>query len=525
MALSICSLSIFAQTEKEIKAPISHVTVFPDRAQLTHETQVTLASGQTLLKLVGLSPYIDIQSISVKGTGNFTIISVSKQNDYLLSLEDQPEMKELRRQQKEIREKVENEKAAISVIEEKESFLEANRAILANNGSFSMEQFKSVMEMYMTNIQQVKTDIVKKTRQLKIYEEQQAAIDKQIEAQTGKKLPSGCINVLLSAERNVTGKLDFSYVVSRAGWFPSYDIRVEDITKPVVINYKANVFQSTGVAWDNVKISFSNATPWVSGNLPSLSPWFIDYFAPMKVSRSMPYMMAKSTMAANAAVEEEAVMMDMEAGSVAVEKSVGETTVNFDVSIPYSIASDGKTQIIELQKNTSKATYRYATVPKLSSIAYLTGDITDWSDYNFQNGDATLYFENSYVGTSTIRADQSSDTLTLSLGPDNSIVVSREKQKEYSTKKTIGANQTDTYSYVIMVRNNKSNDISIRVYDQIPLSTDSGISVEPTELSKGKLDATTGEVTWDLTMKPQETKKLILTYSVKYPKEKTIIFE
>ena len=79
-----------ADTEKNIKAEIKHVTVYPDRAQLTHETPVEIAAGKTILKLSGLSPYIDARSIQVKGFGNFTILSVNHQNNYLQNLEDLP---------------------------------------------------------------------------------------------------------------------------------------------------------------------------------------------------------------------------------------------------------------------------------------------------------------------------------------------------------------------------------------------------------------------------------------------------
>ncbi len=94
----LVNLSIFAQAEKEIKAEIKHVTVFPDRAQIGHETTVALAPGKTILKLSGLSPYIDIQSIQVKGVGDFTILSVNHSNNYLQNLEDSPEVKTIRNQ-------------------------------------------------------------------------------------------------------------------------------------------------------------------------------------------------------------------------------------------------------------------------------------------------------------------------------------------------------------------------------------------------------------------------------------------
>lgn len=110
--LFLVILKLNAQTEKEIKAEIKHVTVFPDRAQIDHETSVSLTPGKTILKLTGLSPYIDPQSIQVKGFGEFTILSVNQQNNYLQNLEDSPDVKSIRTQFEELKIKVEDEKAA-----------------------------------------------------------------------------------------------------------------------------------------------------------------------------------------------------------------------------------------------------------------------------------------------------------------------------------------------------------------------------------------------------------------------------
>ena len=120
-----------------------------------------------------------------------------------------------------------------------------------------------------------------KQRLIKDYEKQIAALQKQIADKLGRKqLPSGEISVTITSEKQLSGKLAFSYVVSNAGWYPSYDIRVDDIKNPVTIFYKANVFQNSGVDWKDVKMSFSNATPWVAGDIPVLYPWFIDYYTP-----------------------------------------------------------------------------------------------------------------------------------------------------------------------------------------------------------------------------------------------------
>ena len=158
----------------------------------------------------------------------------------------------------------------------------------------------------------------------------------------------------------------------------------------------------------------------------------------------------------------------------------------------------------------------------MSPLAYLTANITDWSKFSLQSGEATLYFENSFVGKSTLNVNQLTDTLTISLGSDNSILVKREKRKEFTSKKVIGANKTETYSYLLTVRNNKSTQVKITLNDQIPVSANSGITVEAIELSGGRHNLESGEIKWDLEIKPQETKQVVLTYSVRYPKDKTI---
>jgi uncharacterized protein (TIGR02231 family) len=529
--LTVFTISL-ADIEKEIKGTIGHVTVYPDRAQVVQDASFDLQPGKTVIRLKGLSPYIDAQSIQAKGFGEFTILSVNLQNNYLQNLEEVPEVKTIRAQIESLRLKIEDEKAAISTLEEKQSFLSANKAIMVKEATFSIEQFKTMMELYTASIDQITTAKLKKNRAIKDYEKELTALQQQLSDKLEKnQLPSGEISVSVSADKAVTGKMTFSYVVSNAGWYPSYDIRVDDINKPVVIFYKANVFQNTGVEWKNVKLSFSNATPWVAGDVPVLYPWFVDFYTAERIMiRGTSPSMQKS--AAPAMVEElqmadrsTVLKKEAQAPVAVVEKKVGEMSVTFDVSVPYTIANDGKVQTIEIQRTTTPAEYKYVTVPKMSTLAYLTGNITDWAKQSLLSGEATLYFENSYVGKSYLNVNQLNDTLTVSLGTDNSILVKREKRKDFTSTRVIGANKTETYSFLITLRNNKANSIKITVNDQIPVSSNSSIVVETAELSGGKLNAQTGAVKWDLELKPQEKKELILSYTVKYPKNQSVILE
>jgi uncharacterized protein (TIGR02231 family) len=525
----ICLAASFVQAQqvKELKSEISHVTVFPDRAQVVQESPVQLPSGKTILRLSPLSPYIDVQSIQVRGTGDFTIMSVNYRNNYLQNLEESAEVKGLRDQIEKLQIKSEDEKAAITILRQKEQFLVANQAVLAKGTSFNLEQFRSLMDLYTKNIEQVTVSSLMKERLVKDYEKQIAALQKQLNEKLARQqLPSGEISVTVSSAGQASGRLVCSYVVSNAGWYPSYDIRVDNIISPVTIINKANVFQNTGIDWKDVKMSFSNATPWISGDVPVLNPWFIDFYTPQPVYRSAPSSSkkAKAPELMEMAAVADAVRAE-ESAPIMVVRRTGETTITFDVAVPCSVPSDGNMQTIEIQRLTAPASYKYVTTPKLSALAYLTANISDWAGLSLQSGEATLYFENSYVGKSNINVNQVSDTLALSLGTDNGIVVKREKRVDFTSKRTIGSNKTETYSFLISVRNNKTVPVKMTLNDQIPLSSNSGIDVEALELSGGKLNGQTGEVKWDLDLGKQETRQIILTYSVKYPKDKTVILE
>jgi hypothetical protein len=50
---------------------------------------------------------------------------------------------------------------------------------------------------------------------------------------------------------------------------------VEEVTKPMELVYRANVYQSTGEDWKGVQLTVSTGNPSLSGERPKLDPWFL----------------------------------------------------------------------------------------------------------------------------------------------------------------------------------------------------------------------------------------------------------
>jgi uncharacterized protein (TIGR02231 family) len=201
------------------------------------------------------------------------------------------------------------------------------------------------------------------------------------------------------------------------------------------------------------------------------------------------------------------------------------TTVEIEVTEPYSIKSNGERTLVDLKTYEIPSTYRYTAIPKLDKDAFLLAEISDWSQYNLLEGESNLYFEEAFVGRSILNPAALQDTLQISMGRDRSIVMQREKVDQFSKKRSVGSNITESRGYEISLKNNKSQAVTLQLKDQIPVSVNSNITVTTGELSGGTLDPLTGIVTWEITLPPGGQQKLSLRYEVKYPKSERIILD
>lgn len=204
---------------------------------------------------------------------------------------------------------------------------------------------------------------------------------------------------------------------------------------------------------------------------------------------------------------------------------IRQTNVEFKLDEPFSIKSDGEVRATDMVEYELPAIYEYYCVPKLEEDAFLTAKILDWDQYNFLEGEASLFFEGKYIGKSILDTRNTSDTLIVSLGRDSNVLVKREKKKEYSSRQFVGSNQKVALAYEISIRNKKGLPISIVIEDQIPISNDKEITVDKLEDSHGEYDHNSGTITWKKEIASGKTEIINLKYAVRYPKGNRMFLE
>jgi uncharacterized protein (TIGR02231 family) len=158
----------------------------------------------------------------------------------------------------------------------------------------------------------------------------------------------------------------------------------------------------------------------------------------------------------------------------------------------------------------------------LDNDAFLTADISAWEDLNLLPGNANIFFQGSYVGQSNLDPLSTKDTLPISLGRDKSIVIKREKVKDYSKEKIIGDNKKQSFAYTINVKNTKKDAVDIKIIDQYPISQQGKIEVTLDDAGGAVIDQSTGKLIWNLHLESNGEQKLQFTFTVKYPKDQVI---
>ena len=208
-----------------------------------------------------------------------------------------------------------------------------------------------------------------------------------------------------------------------------------------------------------------------------------------------------------------------------VEQSQGQMGYEFEIKVPYTIPSDNKPVVAEIGHYELPASYTYQSTPKIDKDAFLIAQVTDWEKLNFLEGEANVYFENTFIGKSIMNVTQQNDTLSFSLGRDKRIMIQRTKENEYTSRKFMGSYQTQSIAWKLSVRNTRPEPVTLTLYDQLPVSRNNNITVTAEEISGGSLDEAKGIITWQITLQPGEQRDLALRYKVKYPKGRNLIIE
>ena len=529
--LLICTITnINADDVKNLQSKLEEATIFYRGAELKHSASAMLSKGDNVLTIDGLSPTIDPNSIRIKTSEGVMVSSYEFVEEMVLKNDYEQIRKRISDSIDIYRNKIKIIDVETGVNKDMHELFgkSITQKILgterdSSHRNMSIDELIKSVDYYKDKSLEVGTFLMKKNDEKELYKAEINKLSNRLALYKDEKLSVKRLKLNAVASNAKTAQFTVSYTTYAAGWRPFYNLNVISTEKPIQIISKAKVFQTTGIDWEQVKITLSTGMPDKGKIAPLFHTWFLQEYQ----VRSHDELSSVQ----NAYVYSEArVVADMELSlkdntlDDYVTMNDNQLMTTYKIDLPYTIPGNGKEQNLDLRIQEANAAYHFYCAPKLDTDSYLLAEVIDSEKLDLPRGNAQITYDGMTLGETIIDGSSTLKNLTLTLGSDNRVSVKREKLHDFSSTKTFGSDVKQTFTYKITVKNNQSKAVKMVLKDQYPTSTQKNIEVE---LLKETTAPTfnikeTGVLTWEETLAPGETKTYLISYSVKYPKNMSL---
>jgi len=271
---------LFAQKEQiqRIKTDIDSVTIFISAAEINQSKNVKLLAGSNLILFEEISPKLQVKSIRVTTPEDVSLLSISSKTNYLSNTSENPRIQQLKDSVKLISAKLSTLNDELDALKIEKEMLLKNTSLAGTNNGVVINDLKAAADYFRTRITEINTLSTDKNTKVEKFTEVNNKLQMELnELNAQYSFERSEIAVLVSVDKPMNATIVLKYLVSDAGWAPSYDIKASDINKPVDFVYRAKVYNNTGITWSNVKIKLSTADPSLDVTKPVLIPWYLNY--------------------------------------------------------------------------------------------------------------------------------------------------------------------------------------------------------------------------------------------------------
>lgn|GEM_PF-3337042 len=528
--------SVFSFGQTEIRSRLDKVTVYPSMALIEKSVKVSLQKGKNTFLITGNATHVDPDDIHFAYSDKWFASSINTKTQTLPKKEAAKKTlpQNVYQQYIVLNDKLENINSQINDIENDIKVLNSQKNALENlkaiRNTSQIDTIVTIKEQFnfqreeTKNIIKLITEAYQKQKELNyqkdnILGEIETLIKKYV---GGKQILDNQSTILLSiySNENLPNEtLRYAYRVGGVSSFYSYDIMFDEEKKSAVFCLKNSVEQFTGENWRNCEIVFSTSDGGYAGYDAELYPYYLDFNT---IKTNYKAGVSQNTTLLSTAREESAVFEVVDnAPFVAGSSHAQNLTLNkeYTLNTPLSIATNEDAQTIPLYSANTKVDFSRFTTPKNEEKVFYTALLPDWEDLSLLKTDCDIYLNNKFVSESYINTDGMGDTMRFSLGEDKNVKITRKLRKNAPSQKGLLSKEiAETATITITIKNTKSEEVSLSVKDQIPISANSEIKITDVDLAGGSLEESTGVIRWNVTLAPKQEKKVIFSYTVRYPK-------
>ncbi|HEX6913701.1 MAG TPA: DUF4139 domain-containing protein [Chitinophagaceae bacterium] len=535
------TISVRSQDNIPVRSQLTAANVYYGYgAELTHTAKASLQKGTQEITIENISTSVDPNTIRISVPEDVVLLSyrfntratvLNQVNPAIKKTEDS--VKQVQKQSSQLN----NESLVVNdMLEKTTKLIETYTA--SPNKSLSTADLIRLLDFYTGKIQAYRSTLFSLQERKQELAELMAALQQRLyllrqENNGNASKITGEMILQLVAQQSAAADFGITYFTRNAGWIPTYDMRVRSEDNSFRLVYKGSVTQTTGLDWKQVKLTLSTSNPNLGNTYPTLNPLFLQVYNP-EIYKQMQGRAAAANMNTVQSLDEVVVSAygikatneekeedDSDVGAY-LTLSQNQLNTSFEINLPYDIPGDGKACNVAIRETPVQASYKHYAAPRVDKDAFLLAEVSNWEQLDLLPGDANIIVDNVYLGKSFIDPNTTNDTLNVSLGRDKRVAVKRVLVKEFSKARVRGDNKTETYTWEITVRNNKSKDAAMLLKDQVPVSRMKDVVVKLENDGDAEVNEELGILNWKISLKPGETKKFRFSYSVTYPKNQKI---
>jgi uncharacterized protein (TIGR02231 family) len=519
--------------EHSLDAPITSVTVYPDRARVTRVGRLPLGAGEQRVLVEALPLGVQEDSVRVTGRGPATVlgVDVERRQQPRITHADAAELDGRRRA---LAAQLAEVTDADAVAQQRADFLGnlaqragATYAHALATGAMNPQAVATLGDTLTEQLGAVRAERRELAGRRERIQEEQAAVERRI-AQRGtqftpdRTVAAVTLNVAAGADATAEVELELSYVIDGARWESSYDIRLD--ADRLTLTWFGMVTQQTGENWPECELLLSTARPSGAVEIPELDPWYLDRFVePPRLYAAAP---GAAPMMARAASYGEAQVTD--ASAPQMEKFADHAVAAFEQGVaaatyrperPVAVLADGAPHRTTVAVLEMPVRLDYVTAPVRSAEAHLRATATNGTEHTVLAGKASVFHGGEFVGTTRLATWAPGEEVELALGVDDRIRIERELVRRSASKTTLRDNRRREAEYKITVANHTPRAARVTVLDQVPVSRDEGISVRELRAEPPPAERTDmGVLTWSLQLAPGGTGEVRLGLRVELAK-------
>jgi uncharacterized protein (TIGR02231 family) len=512
-----------AATLTTSQAGIDRVVVYQDRAQVDRTASVGVGAGRTEITLTGLpAPLIAGSVRAYVDDDRGEVIGLTQREEVHLD-ERRAEVRELLGQIRDLRADLRGHQVAdaalaarLEQIGQMRAYTRSVAAAQQTSPQANVNSLDASLDLFADESRRVLAKRSEHQLAMVDLSEREVELQQRVDdLQYGNERTTTTVTVTVDAAAATTVPLVLSYGVSGVRWQPRYDLRYDD--DQLTLAYLAEVRQSSGEDWTDVKLVFTTARPDEMVPPPANQPLYLSGYKEKETTVQLGSLREE--------VEEEwdddgRADEGPPAGGDGVQVVKRSLAVDLELTRATSVPADGRPYRITIMDKILEAEVDRYAAPSLSPHLYLRAQTSNQTGVQLLAGTADVFRSAGYVGTLRLPALAPGEKLDLSLGPAGPVTVTRDfdAQRNREVVTTPGRKKVH-FVYDLVVNNYGDEAIEVVVSEAVPTSRVDQVKVElAEETTPGFVTDEGGSVhTWTLTLAPGEEQRVHLAYVIDLP--------